>query len=55
MDQKRKLLIGAVALVFLLAGGTVLYSQLAPSVSPDLLHTQSAGESSAPPEGQEEA
>ena len=54
MDQKRKLLIGAVALVFLLAGGTVLYSQLAPFVSPDLLHTQSAGESSAPPEGQEE-
>lgn len=53
MDSKKKLLLGVVLLVFLLAGAAALYSQLAPSVNPDLLHTAAPGESDGNAESSE--
>ena len=53
MDQKKKLLLGAVLLVFLLAGAAALYSRLAPTLSPDLLHTAAPEETDAAPGGSE--
>ena len=53
MDQKKKLLLGAVLLVFLLAGAAALYSRLAPTLSPDLLHTATPEETDAAPGGSE--
>ena len=48
MDQKRKLLIGAAALVFLLALAAALYPMLSRGLDPDLLNTAPSQQGGAP-------